>query len=55
MAGFEIRPGRAHPIGATPDPEGVNFSLYSQHAEAVELLLFKHAQDKRPVTTMTIW
>jgi glycogen operon protein len=32
--------GRAHPLGATWDGQGVNFALYSQHAERVELCLF---------------
>ncbi|MFA6029076.1 MAG: glycogen debranching protein GlgX [Elusimicrobiota bacterium] len=32
--------GHFYPLGATLIPEGVNFALYSQHAEAVELLLF---------------
>ena len=32
--------GRPYPLGATWDGEGVNFALYSQHAEKVELCLF---------------
>ncbi|MBI5883875.1 MAG: glycogen debranching protein GlgX [Elusimicrobia bacterium] len=32
--------GRFHPLGATLDPEGVNFALYSKNAEGVELALF---------------
>ena len=35
-----IWPGRPYPRGATWDGEGVNFSLFSQHAEKVELCLF---------------
>jgi glycogen operon protein len=35
-----IWPGDPHPIGATWDGEGVNFALFSQDAEAVELCLF---------------
>jgi isoamylase len=35
-----IRPGRPYPLGATWDGTGVNFSLYSEHAEQVELCLF---------------
>jgi glycogen operon protein len=54
MSGFEIRPGRAHPIGATPDKQGVNFSLYSQQAEKVELLLFEGAGDKVPAQTIRL-
>jgi isoamylase len=32
--------GRPHPLGATWDGQGVNFALYSRHAERVELCLF---------------
>jgi glycogen operon protein len=33
-------PGRPYPLGATWDGEGVNFGLFSEHAERVELCLF---------------
>ncbi len=33
-------PGRPFPLGATWDGGGTNFSLFSEHAEAVELCLF---------------
>ena len=32
--------GRFHPLGATPEPHGTNFALYSKHATEVFLLLF---------------
>jgi isoamylase len=32
--------GRPNPLGATWDGQGVNFALYSEHAEKVELCLF---------------
>lgn len=35
-----LRPGKATPAGATYDGKGVNFTLFSQHAERVELCLF---------------
>ena len=35
-----IWPGRPHPRGATWDGEGVNFALFSEHAEGVELCIF---------------
>ena len=35
-----VWPGRPHPLGATWDGEGVNFALFSQHAEQVVLCLF---------------
>ena len=33
-------PGRSYPCGATITPEGVNFALFSEHAQEVFLLLF---------------
>ena len=35
--------GLAYPLGATPGPTGVNFALYSKHADEVFLLLFDAA------------
>ncbi len=35
-----VWPGRPHPRGATWDGEGVNFALFSEHAEKVELCIF---------------
>ena len=37
---LEIWPGNPYPLGATWDGEGVNFALFSEHAEKVELCLF---------------
>jgi isoamylase len=36
----EVWPGRAYPRGATWDGEGVNFAIFSEHGEKVELCLF---------------
>ncbi|MDJ0866829.1 MAG: glycogen debranching protein GlgX [Myxococcota bacterium] len=41
-------PGHSHPLGATVQPGGVNFSVYSKAAESVELLLFDGTDDARP-------
>jgi isoamylase len=35
-----VWPGKPYPLGATWDGEGVNFALFSEHAEKVELSLF---------------
>jgi len=35
-----VWPGKPYPLGATWDGEGVNFALFSEHAEKVELCLF---------------
>ncbi len=40
---FELLPGRPYPQGATFDGAGVNFAIYSENAEAVELCLFDEA------------
>ncbi len=37
---MEVWPGRPFPLGATWDGNGTNFSLFSEHAESVELCLF---------------
>ena len=42
------QPGSAYPIGATPKPGGVNFSVYADKADAVELLLFDGVDDPQP-------
>jgi len=42
--GHKLSPGSFYPQGATPDVGGVNFALYSQHANAVFLLLFDSPQ-----------
>ena len=36
----EVWPGRPYPRGATWDGEGVNFALFSEHAQKVELCIF---------------
>ena len=35
-----VWPGQPYPLGASWDGEGVNFALFSEHAEKVELCLF---------------
>jgi glycogen operon protein len=42
-----IYPGNAFPLGATYDGKGVNFSIYSEHAEEVELCLFENLDSER--------
>ena len=37
---MRVWPGGPHPLGATWNGEGVNFALFSEHAEKVELCLF---------------
>jgi isoamylase len=40
--------GQSYPLGATIFPDGVNFSVYSRGASAVELLLFDGEDNPRP-------
>ena len=42
-----MEPGSPEPLGATWDGHGVNFALFSEHADAVELCLFQDGREKR--------
>ena len=50
---YRVWPGGPYPQGATWDGEGVNFSLFSENAEAVELCLFEDPD--APVESGRIW
>ncbi|MEX0937825.1 MAG: glycogen debranching protein GlgX [Pirellulales bacterium] len=43
---MRVWPGKPYPLGATWDGRGVNFALYSEHGEKVELCLFDSPEDK---------
>ncbi len=44
----EVWPGRPFPLGATWDGKGTNFSLFSEHADGVQLCLFDdHGEERR--------
>jgi glycogen operon protein len=45
---FAVETGSPHPLGATVTADGVNFSLFSEHATGVELLLFDSHDDVHP-------
>jgi isoamylase len=45
--------GQCRPYGATPQPGGVNFALFSRHAEAVHLLLFR-AGEEDPIAELPL-
>ena len=51
---MRTQPGRAYPLGATWDGEGVNFALFSEHATTVELCLFDRADDARESSRVTL-
>lgn len=42
---LRVYPGSPYPLGATWDGMGVNFALFSEYAEAVELCLFESVED----------
>jgi isoamylase len=46
--------GRSYPLGAMSFPDGVNFSVFSRGASAVELLLFDREDDARPTRVIPI-
>ncbi|HEY1114930.1 MAG TPA: glycogen debranching protein GlgX [Chitinophagaceae bacterium] len=45
--GVQVYPGKPFPLGATWDGRGVNFALYSENADAVELCLFDAPDSKK--------
>jgi glycogen operon protein len=49
-----IREGSSFPLGATATSEGVNFSVFSKNATAVDLLLFDSVEDSRPASLIRI-
>jgi glycogen operon protein len=52
MPQHEFVRGAPHPLGAIPQPEGVNFSLFSEDATEVALLLFESAAALEPYQTI---
>jgi glycogen operon protein len=48
MAANTVERGKSFPLGASLVADGANFSVFSKHASAVELLLFNGADDTRP-------
>jgi glycogen operon protein len=47
-------PGKAHPVGARVVDGGVNFSVFSEHADSVELLLFERPTDPEPASVVPL-
>jgi isoamylase len=46
--------GGSSPLGATPSPDGVNFSVFSRHATGVELLLFDGVDDTKAASVVRL-
>src|SRR5689334_7890693 len=53
MAALEVQPGWPFPLGASWDGSGVNFALFSAHAERVDLCLFDRT-GRREVSRITL-
>src|SRR5438105_4663824 len=47
IAGLDVRVGRPLPFGASRVPGGVNFSVYSNNATAMTLVLYQRG-DRKP-------
>src|SRR3569833_2172985 len=54
IAGYEVAAGDTHPLGAIPDAGGVNFSIFSERATAVQLLLFDEHDDPEPIQVIDL-
>ncbi|MBK8175824.1 MAG: glycogen debranching protein GlgX [Rhodospirillales bacterium] len=58
---LRVWPGNPYPLGATWDGMGVNFALFTEHAEKVELCLFDEAGEREtarvvlPEYTDEVW
>ena len=51
---MKVWPGKPYPLGATWDGMGVNFSLFSEHATAVELCLFDSPDARQEVIRVAL-
>ncbi|MGC3967279.1 MAG: glycogen debranching protein GlgX [Pirellulales bacterium] len=62
VGNWRVWPGSAYPLGATWDGKGVNFAIYAENAEKVELCLFDSPDAKQesvripmPEQTDLVW
>lgn len=51
---LEVWPGNSYPLGATWDGEGVNFALFSENAEKVELCIFENNTDQKDINRIEL-
>lgn len=54
MENVTFLPGKPLPLGATVTSDGVNFSVFSRHASAVILEIFRSASDAEPAVSYTL-
>jgi len=50
----DLEEGSSSPLGATPSPNGVNFSLFSRNATGAQLLLFDRADDAKAARVLRL-
>ncbi len=50
----QILPGKPYPLGANWDGNGVNFAIFSEHAAAIKLCLFRSPDDPEEYTYINI-
>ncbi|MGR8981078.1 MAG: glycogen debranching protein GlgX [Gammaproteobacteria bacterium] len=51
---YKVKPGKPYPPGSKHSAGGVNFSIFSRHATAVELLLFESSDSEQPFQTIEL-
>ena len=51
---MKIWPGKPYPLGATWDGAGVNFSLFSENATAVDLCLFDSPEGQHEIARLPL-
>jgi len=51
---YKLKQGSPYPQGAKVNGSGVNFSIFSRHATAVELLLFNSSDSPKPIQTVIL-
>ena len=51
---MRVWPGNPYPLGASWDGEGVNFALFSEHADAVTLQLYDDPRSGTPSTVISL-
>ncbi len=49
---MKVYPGKPYPQGATWDGQGVNFALFAENAEKVELCLYEPPEGHKLVATI---
>jgi glycogen operon protein len=51
---FPTESGKSYPLGATPYSNGINFSIFSKHSTAAELLLFDSIDESEPSSVIKL-